>query len=1176
MILESVENGPLIWPTIEENGVTRLRKYSELTPAEAIQADYDTQQYSTNQSSTPLSITYPSNDYQSSVYHNVYSPQPSIPQLEYAPTINQQTQLPEFPQLDSGLTVLVFKQGDDPIDAINHMMSFLSAVVTSCYPTTNNQLRNSSNLRYAGDAAAVQNSNSSAQQDALIFYVIEQLKIQVINCTKINLDNKSVNDTLTAELERYKEQVKVLKEGQNIELEPKLYDGNAIKNTYVIVIPDSEETLMLAEENFDKRFVPQTELTAKQAFWSQNCMNSSDPSLFCTPTRVEVPKELPKVSMVNTSLKKLKHHLVGFDVVVKERTTATAIIEGLWGFEHTKACFRDETIPFVKTLKDIFNTFDQYLIDELTEVQNVFHQMEQAVEQQRLELKMFEIKMNQFLIENERLLEQVINKDIVNIVVNSSVDNASVNAHECPQNYSLVFGLWLLQAYDRRLLSAHQFRQQISGYCQVWNDHVEKIMDYGDHQIGNVMISRVYYVEGLGHNLLSIGQFCVSNLEVAFRQHTCYIYNLEGVDLLIGSQGKNMYTLSLGNMMASSPICLLSKASKTKSWLWHQRLSHLNFGAINHLARHGLVRDFNELTAMASEHSSLEPALHEMTPATISSGLMPNPPSSTLVDHLTPKVIAPIAKVVALEPAESTGSPSSTTVNPDAPSAKNISEASCSSDVIPTVVHTAAPNSKHVNKWTKDYPLDNIIGELRRPVSTRLQLHEQALFCYYDAFLSSVEPKTYKDALTQTCWIKAMQEELNEFKCLDVWELVPRSDKVMVITLKWIYKVKLDELGRILKNKSRLVARGYHQKEGIYFEESFAPTTFLNDILREEVYVSQPDGFVDKDNLNHVYKLKKTFCGLKQAPRAWYNLLSKFLLFQEFSKGTVDPTLFIRRQGKDILLISQSPRCIFLNQSKYALESLKKYGMESSGPVDTPMVEKFKLDEDTQGKAVDPTHYRRMVGTLMYLTASRPDLTYVICMCARYQAKPIEKHLHAVKRIFIYLRGTVNRGLWYPKDSSIALTAYANADHAGCQDTRRSTSGSIQLLGDRVVSWSSKRQKSTVISGTEAEYIASSGCYAQVLWMRSQLTDYDKIPIYYDNKSAIALCCNNVQRSRSKHIDIRFHFIKEQVENEVVELYFVNTEYQLADIFTKALCRERIEFFINKLEMRSFMLETLK
>ncbi|GJZ97712.1 putative ribonuclease H-like domain-containing protein [Tanacetum coccineum] len=593
------------------------------------------------------------------------------------------------------------------------------------------------------------------------------------------------------------------------------------------------------------------------------------------------------------------------------------------------------------------------------------------------------------------------------------------------------------------------FVNKFLGIVKFGNDHVAKILGYGDYQIRNVTISRVYYVEGLGHNLFSVG-----------------------------SRGNNLYTLSLGDMMASSLICLLSKALKTKSWLWHRRLSHLNFGAINHLARHGLVRglpklkfekdhlcsacaigkskkkphkpksedtnqeklyllhmdlcgpmriasvngkkyilvivddysrftwvkclrskdealdfiikflkmiqtlreyyekvgishetsvalspqqngvverrnrtlieaartmliyakaplflwaeavatacytqnrsiirlhhgntpyellhdklpdlsffhvfgalcyptndsenlvklqpkadiDFDELTAMASEHSRSGPTLHEMTPATIRLGLVPNLPPSTpfvpplrtdwdilfqplfdellnppsSVDRPAPEVIALIAKVIALEPAASTGSPSSTTVDQDAPSPSNSqttpetqspvitngvkeynhdldvahmnndpffgiqipennSEASSSSDVIPTIVQTAAPYSEHVTKWTKDHPLDNIIGELERPVSTRLQLHEQALFCYYDAFLTSVEPKNYKDALTQACWMKGMQEELTEFERLEV---------------------KIDEVRGILKNKARLVARGYHQEEGIDFEESFAP-----------------------------------------------------------------------------------------------------------------------------------------------------------------------------------------------------------------------------------------------------------------------------------------------------------------------------------------------------------------
>ncbi|GJX78135.1 hypothetical protein Tco_0324946 [Tanacetum coccineum] len=214
------------------------------------------------------------------------------------------------------------------------------------------------------------------------------------------------------------------------------------------------------------------------------------------------------------------------------------------------------------------------------------------------------------------------------------------------------------------------------------------------------------------------------------------------------------------------------------------------------------------------------------------------------------------------------------------------------------------------------------------------------------------------------------------------------------------------------------------------------------------------------------------------------------------------------------------------------------------------------MDEDLQGTPVDATLYHGMIGSLMNLTSSRPDLIYAVCLCAWGLL--------------------VLKGLRY----DMSLTAYSDADHVGCQDTRRSTSGSTQFLGDKLVSWSSKKQKSTAISSTEAEYIALSGCCAQILWMRSQLTDYgfqfNKIPLYCDNKSAIALCCNNVQHSRAKHIDVRYHFIKEQVENGIVELYFVRTEYQLADIFTKPLPRERFNFLIEKLGMRSMSPETLK
>nr|GEV26889.1 hypothetical protein [Tanacetum cinerariifolium] len=422
---------------------------------------------------------------------------------------------------------------------------------------------------------------------------------------------------------------------------------------------------------------------------------------------------------------------------------------------------------------------------------------------------------------------------------------------------------------------------------------------------------------------------------------------------------------------------------------------------------------------------------------------------------------------------------------------------------------------------------------MRIKENARWDLDNSTWVCWVEVIgtvlVDGVKPKTYKEALTQSCWIEAMQEELNEFEQL--------------------------------KNKARLGARGYRQEEGIDFEESFATiarleaiqifltyvahknmvvyqmnvkTVFLNGNLREEVHFSQTNRFVDQDNPNHVYKLNKALYGLKQALRAWNG--NDLLLVQIY----VDDIIFADSTPKlcDLfsnlmcskfkmsmmgkisfflgLQISQSTRGIFINQSKYSLESLKKYGFESCDPVDTPMVEKSKLNEDKEGKAIYPSHYY----------------------------------------------------------------AFADTDHAGCQDTRRSTSGSLQFLGERLISWSSKWQKSAAISSKEAEYIALSGCCAQILWIRSQITDYglgfNKIPMYCDNKSAIALCYNNVQHSRSKHIDIRYQFIKKQVENEVIELYFVSTEYQLADLFTKALGRDRIEFLINKLGMRSFTPETLK
>ncbi|GJU57599.1 retrovirus-related pol polyprotein from transposon TNT 1-94 [Tanacetum coccineum] len=1459
---------------------------------------HPTQHYSTTYLSTPLAITYP----------------PAPP---------------------------VFKQGDDHIDAINKMISFLSTVVTSRFPTTNNELRNSSNPRqqatihdervtvqplqgrpnsyvagtsgtrantsrakgnYSGPQRVVkcfncqgechmarqcpkpkrkrnatwfrekfllvkaqengkvlnekelefladpgiaeakvvlmanlssydsdvlsevpysentnndmlnltvQDTNSFAKQDAMILSMFEQLSEQVTNCNKVNKDNLMANETLFAELEIYKERVKLLEERQNMDLStrekliiddfekeinylkqtlseqlkenesltktfnvfkneskekearnidneialekkvkeldnivckmgqstqtvhmltkpqvfydnnlkqaigfqnplylkkaqqirPMLYDGNVIeKETNVISIPDSEETLMLEEESRSKMLLKQSdpmELSAGQAFHLQ-MSNPSNDSSNVSPVKLDVPSELPKVRLVNASLKKLKFHLAQFDYVVKKRITPDARTKG------------------------IFNVFDKDFLNEI--VQTVFDQMETIVQQYSVDKRCLEIANNQLLNKNDRLLEQIISQDIVNFVVTSSENmNASVNVKDsvnyvemcnkcleleaelvkqhtmvekdeynklsksysqleqhcislelaiqlnqeifqknntsvnqtessfdqlfkvnnlkaqlqskdttikklktqikrvsktsttnsvkkdideiatinielkhrvakpiaenehlkktykqlydsikpscvrakeqtlkddlrkikgkdivdnvaqmskaititpgmykidpiilapmdknnrdthiyylkhtmeqaailreiveqakslnpldsasytackyvkliqellgyirdtCPDIYkaseklitvtpknnvkkvrfskpltssnntqqvessktsdsntpvlssigvkcststcrsqptgnkmndrisqpsssniknkvevqprkvnkknrvvdsicnanvkqtmlnansqliyndkkkeewkltgkvftkigytwrpirrtfSLVgnaFPLTRITATNKKPLrvpipldvvaqdlvvtKVYTKRPKFLGTIKFGNDQVAKIMGYGDYQIGNVTISRVYYVEGLGHNLFSVGHFCDSDLEVAFRKHTCFVRNLEGVDLLSGSREPNLYSLSIGDMMESSPICLLSKATKTKSWLWHHRLSHLNFGDIkfekDHLCsvcamgkskKHShkpksedtnqeklyilhmdicgpmraasvnrkkyilvIVEDYSRFTWVKFLASKDKPPdfiikfmkmiqvrlnapvrntrtdngaefvnqtprdYYEQVGISYETLVARTPQQNgvvekrnhTLVEAARTMLIfikAPLflwveavatAYAPSLSTSQTTPQSQSQAITLRAeeeshdlevahmsndpyfgiPIPETVSEESSSSDVISTTMHPDAPNSEHPIKWIKDHLIENIIGELFRPVSTRLQLHEQALFCYYDAFLTSVKPKTYKEALTHSCWIEAMQEELNEFERLEV------------------------------------------------------------------------------------------------------------------------------------------------------------------------------------------------------------------------------------------------------------------------------------------------------------------------------------------------------------------------------------------------------------------------
>nr|GEX96795.1 hypothetical protein [Tanacetum cinerariifolium] len=621
-------------------------------------------------------------------------------------------------------------------------------------------------------------------------------------------------------------------------------------------------------------------------------------------------------------------------------------------------------------------------------------------------------------------------------------------------------------------LRLRNFMKMFIGIVRFENDHFGAIMGYEDYVIGGSMISRVYYMEGLRHNLFFVRQFHDSDLKVAFRKHSCYVRNTDGVELIKGS-----------------------RASKNKSWLWHRRLNHLNFGTSNDLARKDLVRGLLRLkfekdhlcfacqlgkskkhthtpkaentnlevlntlhmdlcgpmrvqtingkkyilvivddysrftwvkflrlkdetlefiikilkqiqvglnktaeavaTACYTKNQSLIHTRHNKTPYELVHDKKPDLtflrtfgalcyPLNDSEDLRKLQPTADIRIFVGYAPSWKASTPSSTTINQDAQSPSH-----SSLELKPPISHQVL---KHHNlgmlvQRNQLMSLNHIIISGNRARITHLII---SLAIPLDRY--------------------PPENNLSSMPC--VWELLLRPDFVMIIALKWIYKIKLGEYVDVLKSKARLVAKEYRQEEGIDFEKSFA-------------------------------------------------LVSRIKAIRIFIANATN---------KNMIIYQMNVKTAFLND-----ELKEEVYINSYDPVDTPMVDRLKLDEDPLRIPIDQTRFRYMISSLMYLTASRPDLVFAVCMCARYHASPTKKHLEALKRVFWYLRGAINWGLWYPKYTAMALTAYANADHAGCQDTQRSTPGSAQFLRDKLVSWSSKKQKSKAISTTEAEYIAMSG-----------------------------------------------------------------------------------------------------
>nr|GEW49129.1 uncharacterized mitochondrial protein AtMg00810-like [Tanacetum cinerariifolium] len=531
--------------------------------------------------------------------------------------------------------------------------------------------------------------------------------------------------------------------------------------------------------------------------------------------------------------------------------------------------------------------------------------------------------------------------------------------------------------------NTNHFVEKFLGTVKFRNDQIAPILGYGYLVQGASTIKRVYYVEGLNHNLFSVGQFCDADLEVAFRKSTCYIRDLKGNDLLTG-------------LHAQVGIVRTDKGTEFLNKTLH---AYFSFEGILHQTDGENLDKMKEkgdaCMRMALEQDSVVSKSSDVTTADATDQRQqqhttPLNTHTTCQDQTQAPTVTSTKNINQAEMVEEYAQVENDEfINIFCTPIQDRGETS-SRHVDSSNMYTFYQHHPSEHRWTKDHPLEQVIGNPSQSVRTRRQLDSDGEMCMFALTVSRTEPKNIKEAMADSAWIESMHEELHQFDRLDVWELVDRP----------LYKKEGVDFEESFALVARLeavrlfIAYATHKSFTVY--QMDVKTTFLYGPLKEEVYVNQPDGFVDPYHPDKVYRLKKALYGLKQAPRA----------------------------------------C--------------------------------------------------MVGALMYLTASRQDIMHATCYCARYQAKPTEKHLTVVKWIFRYLKDTIHIGLWYPKDTGFELTSFSDSNHAGCLDSRKSTSGGIQFLdGDKLVSWSSKKQDCTSMSSTEAEYVYLSACCAQVLWMRT-------------------------------------------------------------------------------------------
>nr|GEX84412.1 integrase, catalytic region, zinc finger, CCHC-type, peptidase aspartic, catalytic [Tanacetum cinerariifolium] len=778
MILESVEHGPLIWPTVEENGVIRTKKYVELSVVEKIQADCDMKANNIINQGLPVDI------YSLVNHHRVAKDLWERVQL-LVKGISLTKQEREC------FAVPVFSIGDDPIACLNKAMAFLTDVASSRFPSTNNQLRTSSNTR---NQATIQDGMVTVQQAKVVkCYNCQSVGHMARQCTQPKRQRNAAWYKEKAMLAEAQKARKILDEDKlaftmllsrlriSILMILTVMISRMHKRFLWLTFPTMVLTLsQRLTDDFGKCFTLQQKLSTEQAFWL--CVSNPTIESSLPPVRVEVPSELPMVVQIV-----------------------------LWYLD--SGC-------------------SKHMTGNRSQLMN-----------------------------------------FVNIFL---------------------------------------------GTIRFGNDQIARIMGYGDYQLGNVIISRIYYVEGLGHNLFSVGQFCDADLEVAFQKNTCFIRDLEGVDLISGSHDTNLYTISLVDMLKSSLICLLSKASKTKSWLWHQRLSHLNFNTLNKLAKDGLARGIPRLKFQKDHNGVVERR------------------NQTLVEATRTMLIFSKAPLFLWAEAINTA---------------------CYTQNRSLIRHRYNKTPYELMQHKKlDLSFLHVFGSLCYPINDHEDISKFDAKADIRIFVGyAPAKKAFKIYNRRTRIIsETIHITFDELTTMasEQFSLEPglhvmtpvTPNNMFLIKLKWIYKIKKDKSGGVLKNKARLVAQGFRQEEGINFEESFTPVARIEAI---RIFIAN----VAHKNMT-IYQMD-----VKNGFLKW------------------------RAQRRD-----------------------------------TPMTENKKLDKDLEGKPVDATLYHGMIGSLIYLTASRPDLIY---------------------------------------DTDMSLTAYAYADHAGCQDTRHSTSGSTQLLVLSEAKWNS-------------------------------------------------------------------------------------------------------------------------